>query len=84
MADCVCAIENMMIAANDFGLGSCYINQLHWLTDNTRIIKYMMNLGLQINETICASMVVGYPDTKDGLPNRKERIITGNSVDYIV
>ena len=31
MADCACAIENMMIAANALDLGSCWINQLKWL-----------------------------------------------------
>ena len=31
MADSACALENMMIAANALDLGSCWINQLHWL-----------------------------------------------------
>ena len=31
IADCACAIENMMVAANALDLGSCWINQLKWL-----------------------------------------------------
>ena len=31
MADSACALENMMIAANALDLGTCWINQLHWL-----------------------------------------------------
>ena len=34
IADCACAIENMMVAANALDLGSCWINQLKWLRDN--------------------------------------------------
>ena len=83
MADCVCAIENMVIAANELNLGSCYINQLHWLDENQYIRQYMSKLGLKEDETICASMVIGYPDTKDGMPIRTQRNITGNPVSYI-
>jgi len=83
MADCVCAIENMMITANELNLGSCYINQLHWLDENQNIRQYMLKLGLNEDETICASMVIGYPNTKDGIPVRTQRNITGNPVSYI-
>lgn len=34
MADSACALENMMIAANALDLGSCWINQLHWLDES--------------------------------------------------
>lgn len=30
-ADASCAMQNMMLAANALGLGSCWINQLRWL-----------------------------------------------------
>ena len=83
MADCVCAIENMMIEANELNLGSCYINQLHWLDENPDVREYLLKLGLKEDETICASMAIGFPDTKDGLPIRSERNITGNIVTYI-
>ena len=42
-----------------------------------------MKLGLAEDETVCASLVLGRPDTSDGLPVRRERAITGNKVDYI-
>ena len=83
MADCVCAIENMMLTANELNLGSCYINQRHWLGENPDVREYLIKLGLGSDETICASMVIGFPDTKDGLPIRTERNITGNIVTYI-
>ena len=83
MADCACAIENMMLEANDLDLGCCYINQLNWLSDDENIRAYMLKLGLAEDERIFASMVVGKADSKDGLPIRTERPITGNPVDYV-
>ena len=83
MADCVCAIENMMLTANELNLGSCYINQLHWLDENPDVREHLLKLGLKEDETVCASMVIGFSDTKDGLPIRSERNITGNIVTYI-
>lgn len=83
IADCACAIENMMLEANELNLGTCWINQLHWLADNPRIREYMLKIGMAEDETICASMILGYSDTKDGMPNRAERKITGNPVTYV-
>lgn len=83
MADSACAIENMMLEANELNLGTCWINQLHWLDDNPRIHAYMLKLGLAEDETICASMIIGYPDTADGKPIRAPREITGNPVTFV-
>ncbi|MBR2801022.1 MAG: nitroreductase family protein [Erysipelotrichaceae bacterium] len=83
MADCVAAVENMLVRANDLDLGSCYINQLHWLNENEEIRRIFASFGLQEEERIYASLVVGYPDTEDGLPERKPLPRTGNKVTYI-
>ena len=83
MSDCACAVENMMIAANALDLGTCWINQLYWLDQHPAIRAYMTKLGLADDETICASLAIGNPDTADGLPIRTPRRITGNPVDYI-
>ena len=37
MADCSVALENMMIAAASINIGSCWVNQLRWLADNSVI-----------------------------------------------
>ena len=83
IADCAVAVENMMIAANDLDLGSCWINQLHWLTDEPKILNYLKNLGLKDNERVYASMVIGYAKSDDGKPNRKALERKGNEVTYI-
>lgn len=83
MADCACAVENMMLEANELGLGSCWINQLHWLDDNPAVMEYMYKLGMSDDETICASMALGSVNSPDGMPSREERNITGNPVTYV-
>lgn len=41
MADCSLALENIFLAANSFGLGSCYINQLHWLRNDSGVRDFL-------------------------------------------
>lgn len=81
IADSACVLENMMIAANALELGSCWINQLHWLDENDRIRSYMENLGLGEDETITGGLILGYG--YDGQPVRSEMKRTGNPVTWI-
>ena len=81
MADSACALENMMIAANALDLGSCWINQLHWLDDNEVIRKYLEERGLKEDETITGGLILGYPDR--GLPDRTPLERKGNPVTWI-
>lgn len=81
VADSACALENMMIAANAMDLGSCWINQLHWLDENENVRSYMENLGLGKDETITGGLILGYG--YDGKPVRSELKRTGNPVTWI-
>lgn len=81
MADSACALENMMVAANALDLGSCWINQLHWLTDHEAIHAYMTRLGLKENETVTGGLILGYG--AGGAPVRGELKRTGNPVTWI-
>ena len=83
MADVACALENMMIAANAKDLGSCYVNQLKWLNENEDILKVFTEFGLKGDERIYGSLAIGYPDTADGLPERRQIPRKGNEVIYI-
>ncbi len=83
MADCVCALENMMIAANALAIGSCYINQLNWLNEDPAILAYLMTLGLGENERVYASLAIGYADTEDGKPVRTALERHGNEVTFL-
>ena len=81
MADCACALENMMVAANALDLGSCWINQLHWLDENSAVRDFMRGLGLSDDETICGSLALGL--AADGLPLRSGLERTGNPVTWV-
>lgn len=83
IADTACALENMMIMANDLDLGSCWINQLRWLNENPRIIDYFKNLGMKDDEAIYGALSLGYPSSEDGLPQRKALPRTGNIITNI-
>ena len=83
MADCACAIENMMIAANALDLGSCWINQLKWLNEEPALLEYLRSLGMKENERIYGAVIIGYPATENGMPNRSLMAQKGNEVTYI-
>ena len=81
MADSACALENMMIAANALGLGSCWINQLHWLDEDEAVREYLYGLGLAEDETVTGALSLGY--AAEALPNRTPLPRTGNPVTWI-
>ena len=83
LADCACAIENMMVAANALDLGSCWINQLRWLNEEPALVTYLRSLGMKENERIYGAVILGYPATGNGLPNRHLMAQKGNEITYI-
>ena len=83
MADCACAIENMMIAANALDLGSCWINQLRWLNEEPSLLDYLKSLVMKEDERVYGAVIIGYPATESGLPNRNLMPQKGNEVTYI-
>lgn len=83
IADTACALENMMIAANELDLGSVWINQLRWLNEAETLLEYERSLGLEKNERIYGALAVGYADTENGLPVRTPLERTGNKLTYI-
>lgn len=76
MADCSVALENMMLAAASLGVGSCWINQLHWLDENPAVRQYLEALGLEENETVCGAVSLGMPgeDIRPPLPRKGNRV----------
>ena len=70
-ADSACAMQNMMLAANELNLGSCWVNQLRWLHDNPVVMDFLATLGISQDEMVCASLVVGYAN----LPNVQAPIL---------
>ena len=83
IADCACAIENMMIAANALDLGSCWINQLKWLNEEPEIVEYLHGFGMKEEERVYGAVIIGYPASGTGLPNRNLMVLKGNEVTWI-
>ena len=83
ISDCACALENMMLMANDLDLGSCWINQLRWLNENPVILEYLRGLGLSDSERVYGALAVGYPATEDGLPARTPLPRKGNPITWV-
>ncbi len=81
IADCACALENMMVAANALDLGSCYINQLRWLNEDEALLDYLRSLGMKESERVYGAVIIGYPAS--GLPNRSLMAQKGNEVTWI-
>ncbi len=81
IADCACALENMMVAANALDLGSCYINQLRWLNEDEALVDYLRSLGMKESERVYGAVIIGYP--AGGLPNRSLMTQKGNEVTWI-
>ena len=75
MADCSLALENIFLAAQSLRLGSCYINQLHWLRDDPGVRAYLLELGIPREHTICSSAAIGYVAIESTAPVRKEGTI---------
>ena len=80
MADSACLLENMMVAANALDLGTCWINQLHWLDENEAARAFLLKHGLAEDETVTGGMILGYP--ADGVVNRTMVDRKGNPVTY--
>ena len=72
MADCALALGNVFLAAESMGLGSCYVNQLHWLTDDPGVRAYLSELGVPGEHVICSAAAVGFIGVKSAAPARKE------------
>lgn len=81
MADSACALENMMIAANALDLGSCWINQLHWLDEDDAVREYLYGLGLAEDETVTGALALGF--AAEGQPGRTALPRTGNPVTWV-
>jgi nitroreductase len=72
MADCALALENLFLAAHSLGLGSCYINQLHWLRSDPGVRETLFELGIPKEHTICSAAAVGYIAKESSAPPRRE------------
>ena len=76
--DGACALENIFLAANALGLGSCWINQLgdeiHY--KNPSFAGLLKEAGVPEGYKVIGCAAVGYPNQKVEAKDRKENTIT--------
>ena len=83
LADCSCALENMMLMATALGLGSCWINQLKRFQEDPDLLSCLRELGMADNERVFGALALGYPATEDGKPASDPLPRTGNTVTFV-
>ena len=71
MADCALALENIFLAAQSIGLGSCYLNQLHWLRNDAGVRDFLFELGIPREHTLCSAAAIGQIEKESAPPARK-------------
>ncbi len=79
MADCACALENMMLAACEAGIGSCWINQYKHLGAAPPLAAFMKEVGLAEDEAIYGALALGYAEHLETEPLPRK----GNPVTYV-
>ena len=67
----------------ELDLGSCWINQLKWLNEEPEILECLYSLGMKETERVYGAVIIGYPETENGLPNRNLMKLKGNEITWI-
>jgi nitroreductase len=72
MADCATALQNIFLAATSLGLGSCWINQPRWLTNDPALRKLLASIGLPERHILYGAAAIGHPARIPPAPERKK------------
>lgn len=70
------AMENLLLAAEDLGLGTCWINQIRDACDEPDVRAALTALGVPEDHIVIASAAVGYTDQPTPAKPRKEGTVT--------
>ena len=75
--DGACALENIFLAANALGLGSCWINQLgeDALYKNDEFLTLLKEAGVPENYKVIGCAAIGYAKNVPSPKPRKENIV---------
>lgn len=60
--DCSCVLENMMIAAQSLGIGTCWIHREKEMFECEEGKKLLLEMGLQENMIGVGALAIGYPE----------------------
>jgi nitroreductase len=71
-AECHMVCQNMMLAAQSLGLGSCIVGFGSMVTGDPEIVK---TLELTGSEKIVGPIVLGYPEIFPECPQKKDPVV---------
>lgn len=73
--DASCAAENMMLAANAYGIGSVWINALSTMCDDETIRHQLQAWEIPDRHQVYAMIALGYPEGEVKSPKRNLNVI---------
>lgn len=73
--DVSCAAENMMLAAQSYGIGSVWLNPLMTLCDEPEIRKLLNSYRVPAQHIVWAAVALGYPKVPGKLLAKKENVV---------
>ena len=73
--DSSCAAENIMLAANAYGLGSVWINALLTMCDDEEIRNQLKQWGIPERHQVWAMIALGYPEGEAKSPKRNLDVV---------
>lgn len=75
LANCACALENMMLAAWSLGIGSVWINQFKLVCDDAGIRALLDALEIPANHTVWGCLSLGYPEREPERRKKDESVV---------
>lgn len=73
--DASCAAENMMLAAQSYGIGSVWLNPLMTLCDEPEIRELLDSYQVPGQHIVWAAVALGYPKAPGKLLAKKENVV---------
>ena len=73
--DASAASENIMLAANSYGIGSVWLNPLMTLRDVSPVKELLDELGIPENHAVWSTVALGYPEAPGVLLQKNEKVV---------
>lgn len=73
--DASCAAENMMLAAQSFGLGSVWLNMLMTLRNESPVKELLDSYGIPENHIVWAAVALGWTVAEGARLQKKENVV---------
>lgn len=73
--DCACALQNMFLAAESLGLGSCWINQLGDTCNKPAVRAVLSELGVPEESDVYGCAAIGYAEKSSPMKDRASGVV---------